>query len=146
MAARSAAINATDAKFGNTDFRLFGGSTLFLDNSGVTTTNTDRRLANTTNIDLTSSTLRLQGDGGAATVSSQTVASIDYFGGSTLSVESDATAANARLTTLTSGTLTRFERGTLNIRNSQNNGFHFRNVGRHAETYRHIEPNRVQWE
>jgi autotransporter-associated beta strand protein len=109
----------TDAKFGNTDFRLFGGSTLFLDNSAVTTANTDRRLANTTNIDLTSSTLRLRGDGGAATVSSQTVATIDYSGGSTLSIDTDGTTA-ARLTTLTAGSLNRLDRGTLNIRNIQN--------------------------
>ena len=70
----------TDAKFGNTDFRLYGGSTLFLDNATVTTANTDRRLLNTTNIDLTSSILRLRGDGGAATASAQTVNSIDYWG------------------------------------------------------------------
>ena len=112
--------STTDAKFGNTDFRLYGGSTLLLDNSAVTATNTDRRLLNTTNLDLTSSTLRLIGDGGAATVSSQTVASIDYYGGSTISLDTDATAANSRLTTLTTGALNRFERGTLNIRNTQN--------------------------
>jgi len=71
--------NTTDAKFGNTDFRLYGGSTLLLDNSAVTTADTDRRLLNTTNLDLTSSTLRLIGDGGAATVSSQTLASIELL-------------------------------------------------------------------
>lgn len=105
------------AQFGNTDFRLYGGSTLLLDNSAVAVLNTDRRLLVGTNIDLTSSTLRLLGDGGAATVSSQTVNSIDYLGGSTLSVDTDGTTA-LRLTTLTTGTLNRTSRGTLNIRNT----------------------------
>lgn len=106
----------TNAQFGNTDFRLFGGSTLLLDNSAVTTANADRRLLNTTAIDLTSSTLRLLGDGGAATVSTQTVDSLDYAGGSTISVDTDGAVAG-RLTTLTAGSLNRVGRATLNIRN-----------------------------
>lgn len=106
----------TDAKFGNTDFRLYGGSTLLLDNSGVTVTNTDRRLAPTTSVSLTSSTLRLIGDGGAATVASQAVAAITYAGGSTLSIDTDGTTGG-RLTTLTTGGLNRgTTRGTLNVR------------------------------
>ena len=111
--------NTSSAIFGNTDFRLYGGSTLLLDNSAVTTANTDRRLLNTASIGLASSTLRLIGDGGAATASSQTVTSIDYSGGSTISVETDGTTAN-RLTTLTAGSLNRVGTGTLNIRNTSN--------------------------
>ena len=111
--------NTTTAQFGNTDFRLFGGTTLLLDNSAVASANVDRRLLNTTNLDLTSSTLRLLGDGGAATASSQAVSSIDYTGGSTISVDTDGTVAS-RLTTLTTGTLNRVARGTLNIRNIAN--------------------------
>lgn len=107
------------AKFGNTDFRMFGGSMLLLDNSAVTALNTDRRLLATTDIDLTSSTLRLLGDGGAATVSSQTVNSIDYLGGSTISIDTDGTTGG-RLTTLTTGSLNRSGRGTLLIRNIAN--------------------------
>jgi len=42
--------NATSAKFGNTDFRLYGSSTLLLDNRAVTVAGADRRLANTTDI------------------------------------------------------------------------------------------------
>ena len=109
----------SDVRFGNTDFRLFGGSTLLLDNSAVAALNTNRRLLTTTDIDLTSSTLRLLGDGGAATVSSQAVNSIDYVGGSTLSVDTDGAIAG-RLTTLTTGTLNRTVRGTLNVRNIGN--------------------------
>lgn len=114
----------TNASFGNTDFKLYGGSTLFLDNSAVTTANSNRRLLATTDIDLTSSTLRLRGDGGAATVSSQTVNSIDYWGGSTFSVDTDGTTAG-RITTLTTGSLNRQGTATLNIRNIQNNGATF---------------------
>ncbi|MBX7209625.1 MAG: autotransporter-associated beta strand repeat-containing protein [Verrucomicrobiaceae bacterium] len=106
----------TDSKFGNTDFRLYGGSTLFIDNASVTSANADRRMLTTSNIDLTSSTFRLRGDGGAATVSSQAVNSIDYWGGSTLSIDTDGTTAG-RLTTLTTGSLNRQGTATLNIRN-----------------------------
>lgn len=116
--------NTSTAQFGNTDFRLYGGSTLLLDNSGVTTANTDRRLLNTTEVDLTSSTLRLIGDGGAATVSSQAVISIDYEGGSTLSLDTDGTTTG-RLTTLSAGTLNRVGAGTLNLRSISNNATTF---------------------
>lgn len=115
----------TDAKFGNTDFRLFGGSTLLLDNSAVTTANANRRLSSTASVGLTSSTLRLLGDGGAATISSQNVASISYAGGSTLSIDTDSTTAG-RLTTLTTGALNRgATRGTLNIRSTSANATTF---------------------
>jgi autotransporter-associated beta strand protein len=107
------------AQFGNTDFRLFGGSSLTLDNSAVTVANADRRLAPITEIDLTSSTLRLIGDGGAATISSQAVSSIDFAGGSTLSVDTDGAVAG-RLTTLSTGSLSRVSRGTLVLRNIAN--------------------------
>ncbi len=103
------------AQFGNTDFKLYAGGTLLLDNSGVAAANADRRLLNTSNIDLATSTLRLIGDGGAAgNNSSQTVASIDYNGGSTISIDRDA--ATGSVTTLTTGTLNRVNRGTLNLR------------------------------
>ncbi|MBL9115287.1 MAG: autotransporter-associated beta strand repeat-containing protein, partial [Verrucomicrobiaceae bacterium] len=105
----------TDAKFGNTDFKLYSGGTLQLDNSAVAANNTDRRLLNTSNIDLSTSTLRLIGDGGVAgNTSSQTVASVDYRGGSTISVDRDG--ATGSTTVLTAGTLNRVDRGTLNIR------------------------------
>ncbi|MEQ1859582.1 MAG: autotransporter-associated beta strand repeat-containing protein [Chthoniobacteraceae bacterium] len=117
--------NASAAQFGNTDFRLFGGSTLLLDNAAVATSNSDRRLQPATNIDLTSSTLRLIGDGGAVTAASQTVASIDYAGGSTISVDTDGTTAG-RLTTLTTGSLNRgATRGTLNLRSISANATTF---------------------
>lgn len=118
--------NASAARFGNTDFRLFGGSTLLLDNGGVTTANTDRRLLTTTDIDLSSSTLRLIGDGATVgATSSQTVNSIDYRGGSTISLDNDATTQATRLTTLTTGSLNRTDRGTLNLRNLSNNATTF---------------------
>jgi autotransporter-associated beta strand protein len=108
-----------DVKLGNTDFRLFGGSTLLLDNSAVTAANANRRLGTSTDIDLSSSTLRLIGDGGAATVSSQALNSLDYAGGSTISVDTDGAIAS-RLTTLTLGSLNRVGAGTLNLRNISN--------------------------
>lgn len=107
------------AQFGNTDFRLFGGGSLTLDNSGVTTANANRRLQLSSDIDLTSSTLRLIGDGGAATVSSQTLNSLDYSGGATVSIDTDGTAAG-RLTTLNTGSLNRVGQGTLILRNIAN--------------------------
>lgn len=106
----------TTAQYGNTDFRLYGGSTMFMDNATNTTANSNVRLQTGTNIDLTSSTFRLRGDGGAATVSSQAVNSIDYWGGSTISVDTDGTTSG-RLTTLTTGSLNRQGTATLNIRN-----------------------------
>jgi autotransporter-associated beta strand protein len=109
----------SDVKLGNTDFRLFGGSTLVLDNSAVTAANANRRLGTSTDIDLSSSTLRLIGDGGAATVSSQALNSLDYAGGSTISVDTDGAIAS-RLTTLTLGSLNRVGAGTLNLRNISN--------------------------
>lgn len=110
--------NTTDAKFGNTSFSLYGGSTFLLDNSAVTGTNVDRRLDASTNLSLSSSIFRLLGDGGAATVSSQTLVSLNYSGGSTLSIDTDAAIAG-RLTTLTVGSLNRVAggAGTLNLRN-----------------------------
>ncbi len=113
-----------DVKLGNTDFRLFGGSTLLLDNSAVTTANSNRRLDVTSNVSLSSSILRLLGDGGAATISSQAVNDITYRGGSTIAVDTDGGTAG-RLTSLTAGTLTRADRGTLNIRNAANNATTF---------------------
>lgn len=110
---------ATAAKFGNTSFTLFGGSSLLLDNSAVVTTNTNQRLDPSTDITLTSSTLRLLGDGGAATVSSQAIDALTYAGGSTLSIDTDGATAS-RLTTLTLNSLTRTGNGTLNIRNTAN--------------------------
>ena len=112
--------NSNDVKLGNTDFRLYGGSTLLLDNAAVTTTpNANRRLDTTTAISLSSSTLRLIGDGGAATVSSQAMDALTYRGGSTISVDTDSTTAG-RLTTLTLASLSRQDRGTLNLRNISN--------------------------
>lgn len=117
--------NSNDVKLGNTDFRLFGGSTLLLDNAAVTTTpNTNRRLDTTTDIALSSSTLRLIGDGGAATVSSQAIDALTYRGGSTISVDTDGTTAG-RLTTLTLASLNRQDRGTLNLRSISNNATTF---------------------
>lgn len=111
--------NTSAAQFGNTDFRLYGGSTLLLDNAAVTTANTDRRLLNTTDLALNTSTLRLIGDGGAATASSQAVDDITYRGGSVISIDTDAAIAG-RLTTLTANTLTRAGNGTLQLRNISN--------------------------
>ncbi len=112
---------ASSAQFGNTDFRLFGGSTLLLDNSAVTTANVDRRLISSTDIDLTSSTLRLIGDGATlGATSSQTVNSIDYQGGNTISLDNDIITQATRLTTLTTGALNRVGQGTLQIRSISN--------------------------
>ena len=109
------------AQFGNTDFRLYGGSTLLLDNSAVTTANVDRRLLPATDIALTSSTLRLIGDGATlGATSSQTINSLDYQGGNTLSLDNDATTQATRLTTLTTGSLNRLGQGTLTIRSISN--------------------------
>ncbi|MBL9131285.1 MAG: hypothetical protein JNG86_08805, partial [Verrucomicrobiaceae bacterium] len=107
-----------DVKLGNTDFRLYGGSTMLLDNNAVTVANTDRRLLATSDIDLTSSTLRMIGDGSVAITSAQTVNSIDYQGGNTISVDTDIATAATRLAVLTTGTLNRVGRGTLNLRNT----------------------------
>ncbi len=112
---------ASAAQFGNTDFRLYGGSTLLLDNSAVTTPNADRRLLPVTNIDLTSSILRLIGDGATlGATSSQTINSLDYQGGNTLILDNDSAAQATRLTTLTAGSLNRLGQGTLTIRSISN--------------------------
>jgi autotransporter-associated beta strand protein len=104
---------ASSAQFGNTSFKLFAGSSLFLDNSAVTTSNTDRRLQSSTVVDLSSSTFRMMGDGTAIT-SAQTLAGLNYRGGSTIILETDGTTAG-RLTSLTTP-LSRVELGTLNVR------------------------------
>ncbi|MGC3969634.1 MAG: hypothetical protein QM775_20575 [Pirellulales bacterium] len=117
--------NASSAKFGNESFVMFGGSTLLLDNSAVTTANDDRRLSTNTQVTLTSSTFRFLGDGGAATVSRQTMDRISYNGGSTVSIDTDGTVAG-RLASVTvaglgMGSFLRQGRGTLNFRNISNN-------------------------
>jgi hypothetical protein len=111
----------TSAQFGNTDFRLFGGSTFLLDNSNVLTDNTNRRLLPSSNVNLSSSTLRLVGEGATLVQSIQNIASLAYRGGSTVSIDTDGTAAG-RLAAINTGTLERLDRGTLNIRNIANTG------------------------
>ncbi|MBL9115696.1 MAG: autotransporter-associated beta strand repeat-containing protein, partial [Verrucomicrobiaceae bacterium] len=126
--------NATDAKFGNTDFKLFGGSTLLLDNSAVVVDNTDRRLLPTSTVSLSSSTLRLIGDGGAVVLANQTLQDLLYRGGSVLSIDTDGTTVG-RKTTLTASSFTRQDRGTLILKNIQNTATTF---GTSAATQRLI--------
>ncbi|MGC3968297.1 MAG: hypothetical protein QM775_13270 [Pirellulales bacterium] len=123
--------NTSDAQFGNTNFMLFGGATLLLDNAGVTTDNTNRRLQSSSSVMLASSTLRLQGDGGAAVKSIQQLTQISYAGGSTISIDTDGTTANR--TTVLNPTgfggavqpFVRLGRGTVNFRNSTTNATTF---------------------
>lgn len=105
--------NATNAAFGNTDFRLFGGSTLTLDNRAVVGASTDRRLINTTSLALTSSTLNYASDGGAAGISAQTVGSLTYRGGSFINIGRDGATAGSRADLTVTGGLTRANGGTL---------------------------------
>lgn len=107
------------AQFGNTDFRLYGASTLLLDNRGVAGNNTDRRLTAATAVALTSSSLNFASDGGAAGISTQNLASLTYTGNSVLNIGRDAATAGSRAD-LILGALTRAAdpaaRGTLNLR------------------------------
>lgn len=115
--------NASAAQFGNTDFRLYGGSTLFLDNRGVTTTNTDRRSLSTTDVALTSSTLNFAVDGGAAVVSTQNLDSLTYAGGNTINIGRDGVTAGSRadliLNSLTRSAITG-ARGAIQLRQFDN--------------------------
>ena len=109
----------SDAAFGNTDFRLFGGSTLLLDNRSVTGNNTNRRLLSTSSVALTSSSLNLASDGGAAGISTQNLSALSYAGGATINIGRDGTTAGSRadliLGSLTRSTVTG-ARGTLALR------------------------------
>jgi fibronectin-binding autotransporter adhesin len=111
--------NTSNARFNNTDFRLFGGSTILLDNSNVLAPNANRRLLPTANVALSSSTLRLIGHGAASVASSQAINNLNYRGGSTLSIDTNGTTAG-RVTTLSTESLERLDRGTLMIRNIAN--------------------------
>ena len=111
--------NTTNAKFGNTDFRLFSGGTLLLDNRAVVGNNTDRRLLSSANVVLNSATLNLASDGGAAGISTQNLASLSYTGGNTINIGRDGATAGSRadliLTALTRSAATA-ARGTLQLR------------------------------
>ena len=111
--------DTTDVRFGNSNFQLFGGSSLLLDNKGVASPNLNRRLQSTSQVSLSSSTLRLIGDGGASVESEQNLDTLRYAGGSTLSIDTDGTAAGRR-TTLGVANLTRVGNGTLMLRNLSN--------------------------
>jgi autotransporter-associated beta strand protein len=111
--------NASAAKFGNTDFRLFSGGTLLLDNRGVAGNNTDRRLSAATTVTLTSSFLNIASDGGVAGISAQNIASLTYTGNSVLNIGRDGVTGGSRAD-LILGTLSRSAdsaaRGTLQLR------------------------------
>lgn len=111
--------NASAAQFGNTDFRLYGGGSLLLDNRGVVGNNTDRRLSSATAVTLTSSFLNMASDGGAAGISTQNIASLTYTGNSVLNIGRDGATAGSRAD-LILGTLSRSTdpaaRGTLQLR------------------------------
>lgn len=105
--------NATAAQFANTDFRLYGGSTLLLDNRGVTGATTNRRLLPDTDIRSVSSTLQFAADGGAAGIHAQTIDSYTYQGGNFITIGRDGTTAGSRADlTITNG-LTRDGKGTI---------------------------------
>lgn len=106
--------NATAAQFANTDFRLYGGSTLLLDNRAVTAASTDRRLLPTTDIRSVSSTLQFAADGAAASgVQAQTIDTYTYSGGNFISIGRDGTTAGTRADLTISGGLVRDGKGTI---------------------------------
>ncbi|MGV3660650.1 MAG: autotransporter-associated beta strand repeat-containing protein [Prosthecobacter sp.] len=107
--------NATAAQFANTDFRLYGGSTLLLDNRGVTAASTNRRLLPTTDIRSVSSTLQFAADGGAAGsgVQAQTIDTYTYQGGNFISIGRDGATAGTRAELTIAGGLVRDGRGTI---------------------------------
>ncbi|MBL9080652.1 MAG: hypothetical protein JNK76_02540, partial [Planctomycetales bacterium] len=123
--------NASTAAFGNTFFKMFGGSTLLLDNSAVTTNNINRRLPTGAEVSLDGGTLRIIGDGGAATTSFQELTQIRFSGGSTISVDTDGTTAGRKTVLNPVGfgggvqPLSREFRGTLNIRSISGNATTF---------------------
>lgn len=107
------------AQFGNTDFRLYGGSTLLLDNRAVAGNNTNRRLLSSASVALTASSLNLASDGGAAGISTQNLASLIYAGGSTINIGRDGVTAGSRLDLILGGltrSATTAARGTLMLR------------------------------
>lgn len=106
--------NATAAQFANTDFRLYGGSTLLLDNRGVTVAGTNRRLLPDTDIRSVSSSLQFAVDGGAASgVQAQTIDSYTYQGGNFISIGRDGTTAGTRAELTIANGLVRDGRGTI---------------------------------
>ncbi len=107
--------NATAAQFANTDFRLYGGSILLLDNRGVTAASTDRRLLPETDIRSVSSTLQFAADGAAAGsgVQAQTIDTYTYQGGNFITIGRDGAVAGTRADLTIAGGLVRDGRGTI---------------------------------
>lgn len=107
--------NTSAAQFGNTDFRLFGGSTLLLDNRAVTAASTNRRLLPATNIQSVSSVLSFAADGGAAGsgVQAQTIDDYTYSGGNFINIGRDGATAGTRADLTVTNGLTRDSRGTI---------------------------------
>lgn len=105
--------NTSAAQFGNTDFRLFGGGTLLLDNRAVAAATTNRRLTTATDILSSSSNFQFAVDGGAANVQSQTIDTYTYRGGNFLAIGRDAATAGSRADLTIAGAFTRDSRGTL---------------------------------
>ncbi len=107
------------AQFGNTDFRLYGGSTLLLDNRGVTGNSTNRRLLSSSSVALTSSSLNLASDGAAVGISTQNLSSLSYAGGSIINIGRDGVTVGSRSDLILGGltrSTTTAARGTLMLR------------------------------
>ncbi len=104
---------------------LYGGSTLSLDNSAVTTSTPVNRWGDTAPINLTASGLTYASPNNAVVSTGETVGAITFSGGSNLTVNRTQLPTSGHLAILNAASLTRSGQGTLELVRNGGNGAGF---------------------
>lgn len=105
--------NTNGAFTGATSYSLTGGATLTLDNS--TSGFNGNRVRDDASVTLNRSVLTVTANATAANVVNETIGSLAFSGMSSVNVNTNTTAGAGAATTLTVGSLSRQDRGTLSI-------------------------------
>jgi autotransporter-associated beta strand protein len=105
--------NTNGALTGATSYTLTGGATLTLDNS--TSGINENRVRDDATVTLNRSVLTVTANATAANTVNETIGSLAFSGMSSVNVNTSTTAGSGAATTLTVGSLSRQDRGTLSI-------------------------------